>query len=265
MQDAKRADARSDIYSLGQILFEMYTGEANVALHGLDGLPAGIALIISKCTEARPDRRFEGTTHLRDAFMLIASGQSMTDAADSLKSLVGRMVTERQATAEQISELRRLIAHCQDDPSLLHDIAMQLPEQAIAALFAADSGIGSLLFRRFSEISCGQGWAFEYTDKIGGACLRFARASSSPEVKALAIATALEVGVSHNRWAVMDTAALLINSINGNEEAIAVRRELEKAPGRLVDIEERLEAKKLHVIIRELLTTAKKARAASEL
>ena len=263
MQDAKNADERSDIYSLGQILFEMCTGKVPAALHGLDGLPPGIALIVDKCTQVRPEQRFETVTHLRDAFKLIASGQAMGDAADRLKSLVGEIVAEQQATSKQIKELRLLIPQCQEEASALHDIAIQLPEQAITELFTHDSAVGLLLFRRFAEVACGQGWPFAYTDKIGSACLRFARASASKDVKALAIATALEVGVSHNRWAVMDTAARLIGSIDGNEEALAVRRALQNAAGRLVDIEERLEGKKLHPIIRELLEAGKKARAAS--
>jgi hypothetical protein len=200
---------------------------------------------------------------LRDAFTLIASGQAHADAADNLKLLVGAIVAVQQATKEQTAELRGLIAQCQADASVLHDIAIQLPEQAITELFAVDSEVGLLLFQRFSEVSRAQGWPFEYTDKIGSACLRFSRASNSSEVKALAIATALEVGVSHNRWAVMDTAAHLIGLIEQNDEAAAVRRAIDGIPSRLVDIEERLEGKKLHPIIRELLESGKKARAES--
>ena len=133
-------------------------------------------------------------------------------------------------------------------------------EHAIANLFALDPGAGLLLFQRFAEVSRAQGWPFAYTDKIGNACLRFARASNNSEVKALAIATALEVGVSHNRWSVMDTAAYLIGLVDKNDDAVAVRRALENMVGRLVDIEERLEGKKLHPIIRELLDAGKKAR-----
>ncbi len=261
MQDAKKADARSDVFALGQILFEMYTGNVPVAFHGLDGLPPGIALIVDKCTQARPEHRFQSVSHLRDAFALIAAGQGKADAADNLKSLVGIIVAAQQATVEQITELRRLIPQC-EDASTLHDIAIQLPEQAISELFRVDSGIGWLLFRQFSDVSRGQEWPFAYTDRIGGACFRFAKASGNIEVKALAIATALDVGVSHSRWAVMDTAAHLISSVNGNDEAVAVRRALEKTTVRLVEIEERLEGKKLHPILRELLELEKKARAA---
>ena len=263
MQDAKHATARSDVFSLGQILFEMYTNKLPVAIHGMDSLPSGIALIIDKCTQIRADRRFENAGQLRDAFTLIASGHAHANAVDNLKSLVGEIVAVQVATTDQIAELRRLVAQCQADASMLHEMAIQLPEQAIAGLFALDSGVGLLLFQRFAEISRGQGWPFEYTDRIGDACIRFSRASNNSEVKALAIATALEVGVSHNRWDVMDTAAYLIGLVEGNDEAADVRRAIEGMVGRLVDIEDRLEGKKVHPIIRELLESGKKAQAQS--
>jgi eukaryotic-like serine/threonine-protein kinase len=260
MQDAKRASPKSDVFSLGQILFEIYTGKVPVALHGLDNLPPGIALIVEKCTQPRPDSRFENCGLLRNAFTLIASGQTQADAADKLKTLAGAIVAAQHATEEQIHELVQFIQQCQADATLLHDIAVQVPEDAIAKLFALDSGTGLLFFQRFAEISRGQGWSFTYTDKIGSACLRFARASNNTEVKALAIATALEVGVSHNRWAVMDLAAHLISLVQKNDEAAAVRRSLEKMVDRLVDIEDRLEGKKVHPMIREMIEAGKKAR-----
>ena len=261
MQDAKRASPRSDVFSLGQILFEMYTGNVPVALHGLDNLPPSIALIIEKCTQPRPDKRFENGGLLRDAFTLIASGQTQADAPDHLKTLAGTIVAAEHATEDQIHQLIELVQQCQADATLLHDIAVQLPEDAIAKLFVLDSGTGLLFFQRFAEISRGQGWAFSYTDKIGSACMRFARASNNDEVKALAIATALEVGVSHNRWAVMDIAAHLIGLVEKNDEAAAVRRALEKMVSRLLDIEDRLEGRKLHPMIRELLEAGQKAKA----
>lgn len=257
MQDAKHASSRSDVFSLGQILFEMYTGNVPVALHGMGALPSGIALVVDKCTQSKPDSRFHDAGQLRDAFTLIASGQAYGDAVDNLKSLVGEIVTTQYATNDQIASLRKLVTQCQADASALHDIAVQLPEQAIAQLFALDSAVGLLLFQRFAEVSREQGWPFEYTDRIGDACIRFSRASGNIEVKALAIATALDVGVSHNRWDVMDTAAYLIGSIQGNDEAAAVRRLIDRMPERLANIEERLDGKKLHPIIRELMESAR--------
>jgi soluble cytochrome b562 len=59
----------------------------------------------------------------------------------------------------------------------------------------------------------------------------------------------------------MDIAANLIGLVEKNDEAAAVRRALEKMVVRLVDIEDRLEGRKLHPMIRELLDAGKKAKA----
>ena len=259
MQDAKQASPRSDVFALGQILFEIYTGKVPVVLHGFDNLPPGIALVVDKCTQARGSNRFENGGFLRGAFTLIASGQAHADVADNLKSLAGAIVAAQHATEDQIRELIRLVVQSQADATVLHDIAIQLPEAAIATLFVLDSGTGQLLFQRFAEVSRAQVWPFGYTDKIGSACVRFGRASNNSDVKALAVVTALEVGVSHNRWSVMDNAAYLVGLVEKNDEAVAVRHVLGTNFDRLLDIEKRLGNKKLHPIVRELLDAGKKA------
>jgi serine/threonine protein kinase len=258
MQDAKMSDGQTDVFALGQILFEMYTGKVPAAFHGLDGLPPSIALIVDKCTQPRKENRFESVRHLRDAFLLMASGQSVADAADKLKVLTGAIVTERVATKSQVAELQELIPQCQDEPGVLHEIATQLPESAIRELYQRDSGVTLLLFRTFCEVSMGQGWPFGYTDHIGSTCLRFANATGNVEVKSLAISTALSVGIAHNRFVVMQTAANLIDSFSGNDEAAAVRRAIEKTGSKLVDIEDRINTKKLHPILRDLLEKEKR-------
>jgi hypothetical protein len=59
----------------------------------------------------------------------------------------------------------------------------------------------------------------------------------------------------------MDIAAYLIGLVADNDEAADVRRAIEGMVGRLVDIDDRLEGRKVHPIIRELLESGKRARA----
>jgi hypothetical protein len=249
---AKHADARTDIFALGRLLYELHTGERPGAVQDLKSLPPGVAAIVDRCTATDPNRRFQSIRELRDAFELIGRRKRTPTSQEQLDQLVGEVLAQGYPTVEQTQRLADLIAQCQEDQSLLHDCAVKLPAEVFAALYQHNPDVARILVKGFADTARSQGWPFEYTDRIGSACSRFFDIVDDPEIRAMVTATALDVGVSHNRYYVMDVAARLISDVKEEVQARTLAHALAPIANQLSAIEGRVKLAKLHPLIRDL-------------
>lgn len=252
LQDAKQADERSDIFSLGRILYELFAGSVAGTVQDLTSLPVGVAAIVDRCTKNNADQRFTSVEELERVFQLLVVRRNKASKPEALQRLLGEMIIAAHPTAEHVRKAVRLIPECQDDKMLLHEFAVGLPESFFSALEEANPVVARLLVSIFGEVAVGQGWPFDYTDKIGAACAKFHRAARDPEIKARAVTVAVEVGVSHNRFYVMDVAANLIAQTQGEDDARILAHALRPLAGHLPTIENRLDRRRLQPLIREV-------------
>jgi tetratricopeptide (TPR) repeat protein/predicted Ser/Thr protein kinase len=119
----KKVDARSDLFSMGSVLYELITGEAAfpgehplAAMYGITnespkaledaiaGLPAGLQEALNRALEKDPDARYQDAGAFRDALLAIArperpEGEARAEAGRPRKLLAGLAIAAVLAAA----------------------------------------------------------------------------------------------------------------------------------------------------------------------
>jgi serine/threonine protein kinase len=250
MTHAGHADARSDIFSLGRLLYEILTAEPRLAVQDPTKLPVGLAEIVQKCTSTDPNQRFQSVTDVRDALSRVT--QRHPQAQHSLQALIEKMGDEYAFDPAEVAELADLIGLCREESELLHELAVKIPATGFVELDSQFPEVSKLLARQFANWVMERSWGFSYTDVIGATCRKLYEATQQAEIKGLMTAAALEVGVSHNRFHVMDIAAGLIASAKDNADALAIAHAIRPLGGHCKAVENRLTVWKLPSVLQEL-------------
>jgi hypothetical protein len=169
---------------------------------------------------------------------------------------VARAITEQDLSEDELGELADLISRYHEDVDLLHELGVQAPLQLLEDLFAEYPSIGELLTRVFVAHVTSQGWGYEYTDKIVSALSRMYKAAAvRQDLRGLLVRTMVELGVSHNRFYVMDVAAGIIARVEDDEEANKLAHELVQIQDLLDPIAGRLKIQSLRPALKELFLT----------
>jgi len=252
LRDSKRADHRSDIYSMGVMLREMFTGDPFASGQSM-GLPVGVSVLVSRCTQSDPGLRYQNIADMVKAFQSLSASTRHLSAESELTGLIQQMERQLELSAQDVGRLVDLIAQCQDNAELLHGLAISIQGTTFGSLWKASPETATLLVKIFAESCSTSSFSFEYTDRIGSACRRLHGATPDPDIRSRLAVVALQVGVSYNRFYVMEVAGSLIAAASSDNEAVVLFAALEPIKQSLAAIENYLKNAKLHPIIRTLL------------
>jgi len=220
--NSKDADELSDIYSLGIILCELYTGSLSIVIQDVATIPAGVALIIKRCTQADPNKRFQSITDLKSVWHDLFDISKKDTEMDELLLLRADLTAGQSANEESIERFLELLIKYQKDSDLVHDTFMKVDSSVIAAMYEENREVMGHLLKGFIEDLKSQDWLFDYTDKIGNKCSSLYKLIEDDEIRALLIDCVLKVGANHNRWHVLRIFGRLISLPKDRDELVVL-------------------------------------------
>lgn len=228
--DFKKADKRSDIYSLGRILFEFHTGKLRSVATDTNGLPSGLAMVIDKCVETDPDNRYQSIAELRHAWMVV-TGQLQTGSIDTeCSKLAETLKTGRSINklSDEVGQLFDILLANMDNEDLIRETIIELPGWVVDKFVEKNRKQARALMRTFAENCMSQGWPFSYTDSIGAACNNIFNATQDHEVRSLMTVCAADVGAGHNRYYVEGIGVELFETKRDAVESLALSEHVKK-------------------------------------
>ena len=250
MTDAKNANFRSDIYSLGRILLEMFTGRLTSPVIDTSSLEDGIGHVIEKCTKADPSRRYESVAELKQEFLAVLGVTPALSPYDEITELLSALVSGTRADKRLAERLLDLLRQHRSDTDVVHEVMMKLPGHVASVLFEIDREQTRGLIGTFVAHATSQSWGFSYTDEIGTQCKHLYHAIDDANIRADLIHCVMDVGSGHNRWYVMGVFDELMEEKHDQAESLAIAEMFGRVSPHLREwARERLSKVKLHPAI----------------
>lgn len=204
MSDFKNTSEQSDIYSLGKLLYELYTEHLTNPFISIERISSSqIAAIVQKCTHEKRDKRFQNMAELQDAWVNAVENKKLDSTSDDLKRLAREIKSEQGANPDHIKQFLKLMLYKGVDRILKHECMMQVSGELVGALLFADEDDAQAALEDFCEHVEEKSWGYSYTDKIAGFCRDAFYSCEDKMLRARLISSVLDLGVRHNRFFVL--------------------------------------------------------------
>ena len=211
----KDADVRSDIFSIGALLYYVFSDGMIPSPINPNSVPVEILPIIRKCMEAEPSKRYQKVEDIIGSIHII---MTLEDNYLSMKSLVD---AQKSMMPSDFSKRAYALLMKSND---ITDLVDNLRTLTIARLYNIvhtspdyGDGISSLIKRVYTEDN-GQSWLqFTDVDIIVFACEALIGYANDAQTKQDLIEVSLFLSVDYNRWECMKKVVKMANDLSDDE------------------------------------------------
>lgn len=196
----KRATARSDIYSFGAILHDIFAGNPKRLPHEKLTAPGAIGPVIEKCTEKNPHRRYQNVGQLREALFSALSNYQFIPSSGEEAKVVALLSDEVSLPRESdwdfifdyLDELGEISAQSRN-------VFQALRLDHIDQLNIESPDLLSALGKMFATHCRSLSFNFDYCDVLANKAQAFYICGDLSLKAEIAIAM-MVLGIDHNRW-----------------------------------------------------------------
>lgn len=211
----KDADVKSDIFSIGALLYYVFSDGMIPSPINPNSVPVEILPIIRKCMESEPSKRYQKVEDIIGSIHII---MTLEDNYLSMKSLVD---AQKSMMPSDFSKRAYALLMKSND---ITDLVDNLRTLTIARLYNIvhtspdyGDGISSLIKRVYTEDN-GQSWLqFTDVDIIVFACEALIGYANDAQTKQDLIEVSLFLSIDYNRWECMKKVVKMANDLSDDE------------------------------------------------
>ena len=196
----KRATARSDIYSFGALLHDIFAPNPKRLPHEELTAPGAIGPVIEKCTKRNAYRRYEDVQQLRDALFDALSEYQFSFQSDEEQKVVELLTNEAVLpNTDQWDAIFDFLDSTLDTDRAKRNVFLALRREHIQQLSTEDPDLMTALGKMYAD-HCRTGtFVFDYCDILAAKAQEFYDRGETGLRADIAVAM-LILGLDHNRW-----------------------------------------------------------------
>lgn len=211
----KDANVKSDIFSIGALLYYVFSDGMIPSSINSNSVPVEILPIIIKCMEAEPSKRYQKVEDIISSIHVI---MNLEDNYLSMNSLIG---AKKSMTSPDFSKRAYALLMKSSNMTNLVDNLKTLTIKRLSNIVPTSPeygyGLSSLIKRVYTEDNGQSRLQFTDVDIIVFACEALIGFANDTQTKQDLIEVSLSLSVDYNRWECMKRIVKMANNLNDDE------------------------------------------------